>query len=63
MELDFFGKQEFENGRMTYSAEGDYAEHWFESCDEEDEDGSEILKKKTILASFTLSLMKRISVP
>ena len=44
--VGFCGKQEFENGRMTYSAEGDYAEHWFESCDEEDEDGSEILKEK-----------------
>lgn len=42
----FCGKQEFENGRMTYSAEGDYGEYWFDGYSEDDEDEREILKEK-----------------
>ena len=42
----FCGKQEFENGRMTYSAEGDYVEYWFDGYSEDDEDEREILKEK-----------------
>ena len=42
----FFGKQEYENGRMTYRAYGDYGEYWFDGYSEEDEDEREILKEK-----------------
>ena len=42
----FFGKQEFENGRMTYNAYGDYCEYWFDCYDEDDEDYEEILKER-----------------
>lgn len=41
----FLGKQEFENGRMTYSAEGDYGEYWFDCYSEDDEDERDILKE------------------
>ena len=42
----FFGDQEYENGRMTYNAYGDYGEYWFDGYSEDDEDEREILKEK-----------------
>ena len=42
----FFGDQEYENGRMTYNAYGDYGEYWFDGYSEDDEDDREILKEK-----------------
>ena len=42
----FCGKQEYENGRMTYSVDGEYYEHWFENYDEDEEEYAEILKEK-----------------
>lgn len=33
----FFGKQEYENGQMTYEAYGDYSEHWYDGDEDDDE--------------------------
>lgn len=44
----YFGEQEYENGHMTYSAEGDYHEYWFSNYEEDSKDEFEraILKER-----------------
>lgn len=48
----FCGHQEYDNGRLVYSVEGDYYEYWFDNYNEDDESAKDILKEKEFPGVF-----------